>query len=436
MFQAFVNSLAENAANVLTIAAVVGVLAAGVLLWRSRRRHIEGLRRKLHGQIEVPGRVRETLAKAFNADVAEMSTIGAVTFVDLAWHYSMADPSIWDHFDGPAADHVADAIQNLDVLKGALGDQSLPILGNVFEYLQGLEALQVFDELADKLPMVGDAGTIVLDAKGASVVDALAANATPDTVADAQASAVGDAAGLLAHIPLITIAFATYRAWRRSQKGAGFGRNVEFAAVEVTSRASGGLLGTTVGGAVGTFVVPGIGTMVGTVTGAVAGAVGGALVGESVKKRHMQKANRELNQSLETLGGTYLDDPARFQQVTDVFREQEAEYIAHLRGTKRRMRRYSLPWRAIWPDEKLILLQETVRLAEERLGSIQEGTVEAIDKLTFMRETGQRRQLGIMLWSNPALSAEIPADAELVSAVESANTRLQRELQQLGAVAA
>ncbi len=437
MFQAFVNSLAENVADVLTVAAIVGVVVGAFLFWRARRRHIADIRRRLHGRVNAPGRVREVLAKVANADVAEMGAIGAVTFVDLAWHYSMANPSIWDHFDGPAADHIADAIQNLDVLKSALGDRALPTAASIIEHLRGLEAVQVFNDLIDRLPSVSvESGMLVLEAKSAPVVDSLVQGTAVSAAADAQASATEEAAALLAHIPLVTIGFATYRAWRRSQKGASLRRNLEFAAVEVATRASGGLVGGKVGGVIGTVIVPGIGTIIGTVTGAVAGAVGGALLGEAVKKRHLQKASRELDESLERLGETYLEDPDRFMQVTNVFREQEAAYIEHLRGTKRRLRRYAMPWRVVWPDEKLVLLQETVRLAEERLGSIQEGTVEAIDKLTFMRETQQHRELGIMLWSNPALCAEISCEGELVEAVETANSRLRNELRHLGAVAA
>lgn len=433
MFQTFLDSLANNAANVLTIALVVGVLAAVLLFWRSRRSHVQGIRRRLNGQINMPGRVKEALAKALNADVAEVGTIGAVSFVDLAWHYSMADPSIWDHFTGPTADHMADAIQNLDVLKGALGDQAMPVVGNIVDYLRGLEALQVFDELVDKLPVVADSSAIVLDSHSGSLVDTLVHDSATSAVADAKA---GEVAGMLTHIPLVTIGFATYRAWRRSQKGAALGRNFEFAAVEVTTRASGGLAGGKMGGAIGTFVVPGIGTIVGTVVGAVAGAVGGALLGESVKKRHVQRANEALNEQLSRLGGAYLEDPANFMRVTDVFRDQESEYREHLQETRRRLRRYSMPWRVAWPDEKLVLLQETVRLAEDRLGTLQEGTVEAIDRLAFMRETGQKRELGIMLWSNPALCAEVPCDTELIAGVQHANEHFERELRQLGVAAA
>lgn len=432
MLDSFLEQLAANTATVITVAAVVGVLAVVFLFWRSRRHHVRDIRRRLNGQLNMPGRLKETLAKALNADVAEMSAIGTVTLVDLAWHYSMADPSIWDHFTGPAADHISDAVQNLDVLKSALGDSAFPVVDNILEYLRGLEASQVFADLIDTLPTGADASAVVLDTHGQSAVDALVQNTSPDVVADAGA---GDMAGAMVHIPLVTIGFATYRMWRRSQKGAGLRRNLEFATVEVATRASGGLLGGKIGGAVGTFVVPGVGTIVGTVTGAVAGAVGGALLGETLKKRHVDRANRQLNESLEVLGETYLEDPRNFQRVTGVFRDQEAEYIQHLRETKRRLRRYAMPWRAVWPDEKLVLLQETVKLAEERLGTVQEGTVEAIDRLTYMRETGQHRELGIMLWSNPALCEEIPCDSELIGSVDTANTVVKNELRQLGAVA-
>ena len=433
MAQQFIHALMENLADIVTLVVVVGVMAGIALFWIRRQRHVAAIRERLGGQVSLPSQVRETLAKAFNTDVAEVSAIGAVTLVDLAWQYSMADPSIWDHFSGPAARHISDAIQNLDMLKATLGDYTLPAIDHVIEYLRHLEAVQVFGDLIDKLPLIGSSSGVVLEAKSTSLVDALAQSTAPvNAAAEAKASAATGAT-LGVHIPLVTLGFATYRAWRRSQKGTNLGRNVEFAAIEVTTRAGGGLLGGKVGGVIGTAIVPGVGTLIGTVAGAVAGAIGGALLGEAFKKRHVQKASRDLNERLETLGGTYLDDPLNFQRVTGVFRQQEAQYVQSLRETRRRLRRYAMPWRVAWPDEKLVLLQETVRLAERRLGSIQQGTVEAMDRLAFMRETGQRRELGILLWSNPALCSEIPCDPALVGAVREANDRLRRELKSLGA---
>lgn len=433
MFQQFTHALAENLADILTFTLVVGLLAGGTLFYLARRRHVAAIRRRLHGQVSMPGRVRETLARVLNADVAEMGAIGAVSFVDIAWQYSMADPSIWDHFDGPAAAHMADAIQNLDVLKEAFGSASLtPFVDHVVEWLRGLEALHVFSDLADRLPVIGDSAALVVEGKSASLVDSLVNSAsTVHTAAEAKAGATFDG-GLQVHIPFVSIGFAAYRAWRRAQKGAGLPRNVEFAAIEVATRATGGLVGGKVGGVIGTAIVPGAGTVVGAVAGAVAGAVGGAALGEAIKKRHVQKANREYHDRLEQLGAAYLDDDAGFEQVTGVFRQQEEQYMKNLSETRRRLRRYALPWRVIWPDEKLVLLGETVRLAENRLGTVQQGTIDAIDRLNFMRATGQRRELGAMLWSNPALAQEVPCDPELIGAVRQASDRLKRELAQLG----
>lgn len=425
MFQQFVNALAENAADILTIAAIVVVVGGAAYYLLARRRRVAAIRKRLGGQVEVPGGVKEALAKATNSNVVEMGTIGAVSFLDIAWQYSMADPSIWEHFNGPAADHMTDALQNLDVLKGALGDHSLPLVDNVVDWLRGLEASQVFSDLIDKIPALGDASTIVVDAKSASVVDTLAG-----TAVDAKSSAISSGLGL--HLPLVTIGFASYRAWRRAQKGAGLGRNVEFAAIEVGTRATGGLVGGKVGGVIGTAIVPGVGTVIGTVAGAVGGAIGGALLGETIKKRHVQQASRNLNAALEQLGQAYLRDDDNFERLTGVFREREEHYQHSLREMKRRLRRYAMPWRVAWPDEKLVLLQETVRLAEQRLGGVREGTVDAIDKLRYMRETDQRRELGVMLLSNPALAREIPCDAELIGQAQQANQRLRTELRHHG----
>jgi hypothetical protein len=431
MIQVFIDSLIDNLADVLTIAAVIGVVGGAALYWFARRRRVRSLRRRLNSGVDIPGKVKAMVASAANADVAEMGAIATVSLVDLAWQYSMAAPEVWDHISGPGADHLIDVVQNLDVLKSTLGDQLFPFADNVIAYLRGLEAAQVFGDLAGQLPVLGDASSVVLEAKGSSVVDSLAAGAT---AAEAKAAAAGEA-GLPVHLPLVTVGFATYRAWRRSQQGAGLKRNVEFAAIEVTTRAGGGLLGGKAGGVIGTLIVPGVGTFVGTVAGAVAGAVGGALLGETVKKRHVQKVSDALNASLERLGSEYLDHPGNFERLTDVFREQEADYRSHLRAVKRHMVRYALPWRIAWPDAKLVLLQETVRLAEERLDTVREGTVEAVDRLTFMRTTGQRRELGVMLWSNPALCTELGCNSDIVGQVARQNERLRTELRHLGMAA-
>ncbi len=428
MVQVFINSLVDNLADVLTIAAVIGVVAGAALYWFARRRRVRSLRRRLNGGVDIPGKIKAMVASAANADVAEMGAIATVSLVDLAWQYSMAAPEVWDHISGPGADHLIDAVQNLDVLKSTLSDQLFPFADNVIAYLRGLEAMQVFSDLAGQIPLLGDVSSVVLEAKGTSVVDSLAASAT---AAEAKAAAAGEV-GLPVHLPLVTVGFATYRAWRRGQQGAGLKRNVEFAAIEVTTRAGGGLLGGKAGGVIGTLIVPGVGTFVGTVAGAVAGAVGGALLGETFKKRHVQKVSDALNASLERLGSEYLDHPGNFERLTDVFREQEADYRSHLRAMKRRTARYALPWRIVWPDAKLVLLQETVRLAEERLDTVREGTVEAVDRLAFMRTTGQRRELGVMLWSNPALCTELGCNGDIVGQVARQNDRLRTELRHLG----
>jgi len=180
------------------------------------------------------------------------------------------------------------------------------------------------------------------------------------------------------------------------------------------------------------LIVPGVGTVVGTVAGVVGGALGGAALGETIKKRHVEKASRQLDRSLETLGGYYLESSGSFNQVVDVFERQEQQYVEHLGETRRRLRRYSMPWRVAWPDEKLILLQETVHLAEDRLGSVKTGAAEAVDRLIFLRETDQRRQMGLLLLGNPALCTEIPCQPELIDPARVANDRLLQELSQLG----
>jgi hypothetical protein len=432
---AFVNALAENLADVLTLAAVVGLIAGGILFWRARQRRITRFRDQVNAVVPISGELRERLAQVFNSDVAEMASIGAVTFLDLVWHYSMADPQIWDHFQGVSGEHIADALQNLDVLKASMGDQAVPILGHVVHYFQGLEATQVFHDLVDQLSHIGsasDSAAVVLGGQGESLADVLTGHAT-STGTSLAARTVTEGT-LLHYVPLVTMGFATYRAWRRSQKGAGLGRNVEFAAIEVATRAGGGLIGGQLGGVIGTFVAPGLGTILGSVAGAVAGAVGGAFLGEEVKVRHVRRSQQALDESLAELGETYLDDPKHYHQLTTVFVEHERGYVENLREMQRRLRRHALPWRRLWPDQKLVFLEETVRRAQEGLNEVKLGTVDALDRLAYMRDQGQHRKMGIMLWSNPAMCQQLECSEDLIGRVETANTRLTRELTQLGKV--
>lgn len=437
MFEYFLRALAENAANVVTWSFIIGMATLLFLFLRARSRHIRRLRAQLNGAVPVSSQVKEALAKALNINTAEFATIGAVTFVDVAWHYSMADPQIWDHFQGPAADHMANVIQNLDVLKSSLGDQAAHMMNNVLGYFQGLEATQVFHDLIDRLAAAGsaiDTTNMVLDAPAHSIVESL--NNLSKTVTagvEAKATALGDS-GLLLHIPLITIGFASYRAWRRAQKGARFGRNLEFAAIEVATRTGGGLVGGQLGGAVGTAVAPGVGTIVGGIAGAVAGAIGGALLGEEFKQRHVKQAQETLNASLDELGATYLQHPGRFRELSEVFTEQERSYENNLHSMQWRLLRYELfPWRVVWPDQKLVLLDETVKMARERLTTIKNGTLEALDQLTYMRDRRQHRQMGAILWSDPALREELACDPRLIGPVERAHDKLRDEITHLGA---
>jgi hypothetical protein len=437
----FIEALSRNAAAVVTWGGAIGGVLVLILFLRARARRVRRLQGEIRREVPLTDRMKEALATVFNVQSAELTTVGAVTFADIALQYSMADPTIWDHFDGPAADHIADAIQNLDVLRASLGDQAGAFFHNVVDSLNNIEALSVFNDLAERLPLLESAGTgtaVAAEASGHSLVDSLAQAGSAGvegkvsgvlSTAEA-AQTVGDG-GLLMHLPLVTIGFATYRAWRRSQKGTELPRNLEFASIEVATRAGGGLIGGQIGGVIGTAIVPGIGTIIGGVTGAIAGTVGGMFLGEDIKKRHVKKAREMFDATLVQLGDMYLKDPVRFKRLTSVFVENEREYTENLQAMRRRLNQHAIPFRVIWPDQKLVLLQETVHLAENRLSTIKQGTIDAVDRLNYMRETDQNHELGVILWSNAALRDQLAPDPELVQSLELTHERLRRELVQL-----
>jgi hypothetical protein len=191
------------------------------------------------------------------------------------------------------------------------------------------------------------------------------------------------------------------------------------------------LVGGQIGGTIGTAIAPGLGTIIGGVAGAIAGTIGGMFLGEDIKKRHILQARQAFDSSLQKLGSTYLENPARFRELTEVFLSYEAEYVTNFKATRRRLFRYSMPWRIAWPDEKLILLQETVRLAENRLGAVKQGTIDAMDRLNYMQAAGKSHDLGVILWSNAALREQLDLRADLVANLEAEHDKLAHELTQL-----
>ncbi len=424
----WINNIIEGGATTLGVVIVIGMLAAAAWYMVARRRHVEGLRARVLGELTLPEKVKKVLSSALTSDNAEVAAIGTVTLVDVAWHYTMAAPATWDHIGAWGHDHLVDAVTNMEVLQESLGSAASRIGDAVLGFLHHLEAVTVFGELSGAVDGLAGAPVIMLDGGGDTVVGSITDGVSGlDAAHDVQG-----AGGLLLHIPLITIGFAGYRAWRRSQGGTSLARNAEYATVEVVTRTGGGLVGGQLGGAVGSLVVPGPGTIIGGTLGAVAGAIGGALLGESVKKARLTKAAQELEQALTDLGQHYLGYPHAFQRLGSVFTSHEHTLRENLRAAEKRLRRARLSWRSVWPDETLILLEETVLLGEERLEAAGIRTAEAVDRLSVMRDRKQYREMGVILWGDPALCDLLTCDAALITRVTNTNERVHDEIGQLG----
>jgi hypothetical protein len=475
----------SSLSSLLQIALVFLVLIIGFLLLRRWR--IGRLRALVHGRLPLKEEIRQAVSRLFTSDVLEVAALGAVTYVDVAWQYSLADPAIWSHLEGAAAAHAADAMADPQLLELGLGDQAHAVLGQVAEYLQQAEALQTFDHSLDSVMRLGAdlpnavllldghpyslldllvhksqvadglaeakshgladgavnaKASALMDAKASALVDAKASSlldAKASALADAKSSAILDSpwngGDLWHHIPLVTIGFATYRAWRRAEGGTHWGRNLEFAATEVVARSGGALAGAKVGGTVGTLVVPGYGTIVGSVVGAVGGAIAGARLSEEIKRRHVRQAQRGLDEALHNLGAPYLKDPVGYRRLQTVFSEQEKAAKRSVEGTRREYASYAHWWRRVWPDQKLVLLQETVREADERLLNIHQQVRDTLERVEVLRQQDNYKALGLILWNAPGMCQQLGCVELLVQEVSQANERLRHELQQVGAVA-
>jgi len=467
------NDFLSSVSSLLQIILILGVVVVGFYL--GRRWHIRKLRAHVRGKVPLTEELKQTVARLFSSDVLEVAAVGAVTYVDIAWQYSLADPQLWSHLDGAAASHAFDAMVDPHVLEVGLGDHSSVVLDQVANYLQQADAVSTFDHsldsvmrlgvdlqdavlvldghpdtLFDLLSQKGHVADAVVDAKSQAIADgatggladaktsALMETKT-DAVLDAKASTLLDAkasaldADLLHHIPFITIGFAAYRAWRRAESGTTWGRNLEFAATEVVARAGGALTGAKVGGTVGTLVVPGYGTIVGSVVGAVGGAIAGAKLSEEIKRRHVRQAQRQLDVTLNNLGAPYLQDPVGYRQLQAAFYEQEKTARRNAAGTQREYAVYARWWRRLWPDQKLILLQETVREADDRLENIHQQVRDTLDRVEVLRQRDNYRALGLVLWNAPGMCQQLGCAELLVQDVRLANEQLRRELQQVGA---
>jgi surface antigen len=500
-----INDFLSSLSSLLQILLIFAALAVGLFL--ARRWHIRRLRKQVRGELPLTEEVKQTVAKLFQSDVLEVATLGAVTYLDVAWQYTLADPQIWTHLDGTAANQAFNAMVDPHVLEAGLGEHAQPVLSHVADYIRHAEALQAFDHSLDNVMRFGvdlpnavvlldghpdplfdllqhksDGATgldgkahllsdgapdAFVDAKASGMMEAKAsalADAKASSLADAKASALADAktsslldaktsalidaktgsildgtwngSDLWHYVPVVTIGFASYRAWRRAEGGTKWGRNLEFAATEVITRSGGALAGAKVGGTVGTLVVPGYGTIIGSVVGAVGGAVAGARLGEEIKRRHVRKAQRDLDQALHNLGAPHLQDPVGYRRLRAAFAEQEKVARQNVQRTQGTYKDYARWWRRLWPDQKLILLQETVREADDRLQSVHQQIYDTLERVEVLKRQNSYKALGLILWNAPGMCQRLGCEEILVQDVGHANEQLRTELVQVGAASA
>lgn len=167
--------------------------------------------------------------------------------------------------------------------------------------------------------------------------------------------------------------------------------------------------------------------------GAVGGAIAGARLSEEIKRRHVRQAQRELDFSLNNLGAPYLQDPVGYRRLQAAFYEQEKSAKRNVAGTQREYSAYARWWRRLWPDQKLILLQETVREADHRLENIHQQVRDTLDRVEVLRQRDNYRALGLVLWNAPGMCQQLGCAELLVQDVRLANEHLRHELQQVGA---
>jgi hypothetical protein len=121
-----------------------------------------------------------------------------------------------------------------------------------------------------------------------------------------------------------------------------------------------------------------------------------------------------------------------YRRLRAAFTEQDKAAKRNVQRTRQEYDAYARWWRRLWPDEKLVLLEETVREADTRVLEIQQQVFDTLERVEVLRQQNGYKALGLILWNAPGMCQQLGCAEMLLQDVHRANEGLRRELVQVG----
>lgn len=242
----------------------------------------------------------------------------------------------------------------------------------------------------------------------------------------------GEAAfqAFLHHIPIVTVAFVSYRQIQDVRAGQSLSRAIAHGAFEVVGRATGAMVGGKVGGTIGVSIFGPPGLTVGSIGGAVGGALGGGKLVAKFKNRNVKKHAEILRKALEDYGAS-ADAQSLRELYTLLKHAIERTEVANRAAQDSAAAAKSQLRYWIWPTYSDVLAVETARIATLATETSRKQMKPALSMLGRALNRSELEQIGIAMLNNPELAAALKSDDRLRAPIAQLRNRVLQERHKL-----
>ncbi|MBP6965145.1 MAG: hypothetical protein KBC96_12140 [Armatimonadetes bacterium] len=249
-----------------------------------------------------------------------------------------------------------------------------------------------------------------------------------DGVSSAHGEGAADALGV--HLPVITIAFATYRNYKLVKD---YGKEPMVARghgiVESVGRGVGVVAGGKVGAAAGFAVGGPVGAVLGAIGLGIAGAIAGGGVAEWFKSRELRASLAELESALYDFGASFR---SKMPAIRSLISARLARAEESRCGLARELRRRWFNLRTLlWPDLCTVTLGESVAVADGSIARAREQTSKALARLGDIERTGDWKSLGLIMANAPEVRNRVGFDRGLLDRIKAFRAKILRERKRL-----
>ncbi|GEM_PF-2063632 len=256
--------------------------------------------------------------------------------------------------------------------------------------------------------------------------------AIKESVKDGIGSAHGEGAihGLGVHLPLITVAFATYRNYKLVKD---YGQEpmvaVGHGIIESVGRGAGVVLGGKAGAVAGFAVGGPLGAVIGGIGAGIIGAILGGGAAEWVKARALKSALAEMESALSDFG-------ASFREKVPAIRALLSGQLKTVERSRSKLaeelhRRWSNLRTLLWPDLYTVTLSEAVAVADTAVARTREQTSTALARLDGIQRSGDWRSLGLVMANAPEIRNKVGFDQYLLDRIKALRAKIFRERKRL-----